>query len=278
MHPVLIDLGSWKLPSYGAALVLSFALGVGLAYLRAARAGLDREAVLDISIWVMVGAFVGARAFYVLTHVHEFQPPHGRLLDVVDPFREDGRVRLTGFSVMGGVPAAALAAAGYLRWKRLPVLAYMDLLAPSVALGAAVTRLGCFLNGCCFGMPSSLPFAVRYPAGSPAWATFGDVTVHPTPIYQSLAALAIFGSCMAIGRAHTSPGTVFFALLLLMGGQRLIAEHFRFAEQVLRTSVMGDVTVNAYQIAALLLAMAGAIGLYVSSHRGNDAPSVTVRH
>lgn len=261
MHPVLFRVGDLAVSSYGFALALSFALGIWVAYRRARTRGLDPSVVLDVSLWIVVTALVGSRFFYVATHFEDFQPPFGTLLDVVNPFGMEGRVQVAGLSVMGGFPAAALAAMAYLRWRRLPTLVYADLLAPSVALGAALTRVGCFFNGCCFGRVCELPFGVRFPPGSLPNSVLGDVPIHPTQLYQSAAGLAIFALLMWLERRKPFPGAIVFGLCALMGLQRALIEMVRHAEEPLVALRIGGAAVSHYQLVALGLVLVGAIGL-----------------
>ncbi len=142
MHPILWDLGVWRVTSYGLALTLGFALGIALGLWRARRAGMDPEPVLGVSVVIVISSIIGSRAFMLLTEPAAID---ARWLDAVDPF-SSGQGGLFGLSVMGGLPAALICSYIYLRWRGLSVLAYMDLLAPSVAFGAAVTRLGCLIR------------------------------------------------------------------------------------------------------------------------------------
>jgi phosphatidylglycerol:prolipoprotein diacylglycerol transferase len=259
VHPILFHLGGFPVSAYGTALSLAFAFGIALAYRRAPAAGLAREPVVDVSLWIIAAALIGARALYVVTHPADFR---GHWLDAVNPF-QGGRVQMAGMSLMGGLPAAIAAALLYLRARGLPLLAYADLLAPSVALGAALTRVGCLLNGCCFGKPTSLPIGVRYPTGSLPAQLYGDQPVHATPLYESAAALALCLLLLALARRKPFAGALFFLLMLGMGLERLGAE-------LLRHPTEGA---QAARAVALALAVAGVAGLAWRARRPEVAPA-----
>jgi len=257
VHPVLFRIGDLAVTSYGLALSLGFAVGIAVAYRRAAGHGLDGERILDVSILIIVAALLGSRAFYVAAHPEAFRPPQGQWTDVFNPFREGG-VGISGLSVMGGLPVALLATAAYLRWKRLPIGAYLDLLAPSVALGAGITRIGCLLNGCCFGVPSALPIAIRFPEGSLPAAVFEGQSLHPTQLYQSLAGFAICAGLIWLDRRRPFEGAVVLALCIAMGLQRAAVELVRYNEAPSLWLRIGPVAVSTYQLVALALLAVGA--------------------
>jgi phosphatidylglycerol:prolipoprotein diacylglycerol transferase len=260
VHPILFRLGDFPVAAYSVALSLSFAAGIALAFRRAPGAGLAREAVIDVSLWIAAASLLGARLFYVGTHLAEFQPPHGSWLDAVNPFRSGG-VQVAGMSVMGGLPAGIGAALVWLRARGLPVLAYADLLAPSVALGAALTRLGCFLNGCCFGTPTSLALGVRFPAGSLPAAAYGEQALHATQLYESAASLALFALLMWLARRRLFSGALFLVLMAGMGLERLAVEPLRFHSD--ETALVRGV--------ALGLVVLGAAGLARGARRAGIA-------
>ena len=88
---------------------------------------------------------------------------------------------------------AIVAAVAYARWKQIVVLDVFDYFAPTVGLGIGISRIGCFLNGCCFGTPTDLPWGIEFPIGSIPYAVFGSQHLHPAQIYSSLYGLALFG-------------------------------------------------------------------------------------
>jgi len=149
MLPVFFHIFGIPIHSYGLMLAVSFLAGIWLASVRAKNAGLKPEIIADVAFWVIVSAIVGARLYYVLLKPAEFS---GRLLNIANPF-QDGGVGIGGLVMYGGFIGAVVAAFIFFRLKRLPFLPYADAMAPSLGIGIFFTRIGCFLNGCCYGAP-----------------------------------------------------------------------------------------------------------------------------
>ena len=97
-----------------------------------------------------------------------------------------------GLSYHGGLFAAVLAAWLWFRVKRIPVEKMVDIFAPSIALGFGIVRIGCFLNGCCFGTPTDMPWGLNFPLISPAGRVFGSAPIHPVQLYASICGLLGF--------------------------------------------------------------------------------------
>jgi phosphatidylglycerol:prolipoprotein diacylglycerol transferase len=264
VHPRLFDLGGWSVSSYELALVLAFVLGIAIGVVRARRHGLAVEPVLGVSIVVIVSSILGSRLFFALNPP---VPTGAGVAEALNPFASGPRF---GLSVMGGLPAALVCAWLFLRLRGLPVLAYMDLLAPSVAFGAGVTRIGCFFNGCCHGVACSWPWAVRFPPGSLPWQHLGDVAVHPTQLYQSLLGFAIGAFLLWVARRKPPAGTVLSALICLWGLQRLGVESLRFHQGDEIWFEFGTTPVSVYQGVALGLAVVGAAGWAVATRRAKQ--------
>ncbi len=150
--------------SYGVMLLVAILAGTGLSVWRGRRRGWNSETIATLCFWGVVCGIVGARAFYVIEYWSDFQRPTlaqtvGAILNITQ-----------GGIVVYGALLGGLAGFGAYAWKqRMPLLATFDLLAPGMLLGLAIGRVGCFLNGCCFGGACDLPWAVRFPAGSPPY-------------------------------------------------------------------------------------------------------------
>lgn len=128
-----------------------------------------------------------------------------------------------GLVFYGGLIGATLAGWCYLLWKKQPVWRIADILAPSIALGSVFGRIGCLLNGCCYGQPCALPWAVHYPAEH---VTAG-VPVHPTQIYDALLNLFLFAALAWWFRRRKFDGQIFAAYLMGYAVLRSVAELFR---------------------------------------------------
>ena len=137
---------------------------------------MNPEIILSLATWFFVSGIIGARTFYVVEYWDEFQRP--TLFETLGAV-----INLTqgGLVVYGSLLAGGAALLVFMHKNRLPGLAFADLIAPAVVLGVGLGRLGCFMNGCCYGGPSDLPWAVQFPPTSPAYVDQvqrGQLAVH----------------------------------------------------------------------------------------------------
>lgn len=253
MHPVLIDLGALKIYSYGFMLALSFLLGILLAARRARGRGVEPEAVYDLSMVIVVCAVIGSRGLYILTHRDRFE-------GIIDIFA----LWQGGATYYGGLILAVAGSIVFLRRKKIPFFRMADIIAPSIALGVFLTRIGCFLSGCCFGSPTSCPTGVVFPPGSPAGHVHYGVSVHPTQLYSSLYGLVILAALLLIDRKHARRDGVVFAWLCVMYGiARFAVDFFRHYEE--SALVWGRLVDN--QVISVVLVVFGAAFILVSSRK-----------
>jgi phosphatidylglycerol:prolipoprotein diacylglycerol transferase len=144
---------------YGVMLLAGIVTGVGLAMYRARQAGLHPEMIISLAVWLVVSGVIGARLFHVIEYWDEHfagKNPRDTLLEIIN-------VPEGGLVIYGGFIGAAVGFAVFVRKHRLPLLAMADLVAPSLAIGLALGRIGCLLNGCCYGGQSDWPWAVTFP-------------------------------------------------------------------------------------------------------------------
>jgi phosphatidylglycerol:prolipoprotein diacylglycerol transferase len=265
VHPILFRIGSYEVPSYGLLLTLAFAAGIWVARRRAAERGIDEDRLLDVCMLILFTSIVGARLLWVATHLEMFRAPHGSWSDALNPFRSGRYVGFSGLSMLGGVVLATVSALAFLAWRRLPVLATADVLAPSVALGEGITRIGCFLNGCCFGKPSDLPWAIKFPSDCVAGRSpVGQFYLHPTQLYTSLFGLLLFFFLRRQLMKKHFNGQIFAFYLILSGAFRFGIDFIRYYED------LGNLLIN--QFIAVGLIIAGII-LYVISTRRKIEPA-----
>ena len=174
MHPIAFYLGSLPIRWYGVMMALAFLAGLWTATRRARLANVPDDVIADVTLWLMAGSIIGARFVYVTTYWKtEFAD---------QPFSEVFMIQHGGLVYYGGFIGATVAGIIYLAGKKLPVWKIADVLAPSIALGSVFGRIGCLLNGCCYGRACDLPWAIHFPADH---ETHG-AAVHPTEIYDAL--------------------------------------------------------------------------------------------
>jgi phosphatidylglycerol:prolipoprotein diacylglycerol transferase len=197
---------------------LGFVAGLWTASRRASLAGMAPEKVLDLGPWLIVGSIIGARILYVISYWNEEFA--GR------PLVEIFKVWRGGLVFYGGFIGACLACILYARLKKAPLWKLADVMAPSVALGSAFGRIGCLMNGCCYGRECHLPWAITFPSGVPHPAPAG-IPLHPTQIYDSLLNLAFYFFLAWFFRRRKFDGQVFAVFLLGYAVLRSLVEFFR---------------------------------------------------
>jgi phosphatidylglycerol:prolipoprotein diacylglycerol transferase len=217
VHSTALQLGPLTLHWYGVLVAAGFLVGLWTAGRRAPRAGIAGEKIADLGPWLIVGALLGARMLYVVTYWRE-QFAGG-------PVWEIFMIHHGGLVYYGGLVGAALAGIVYARWKKLPLWRVADILAPSIALGYVFGRIGCLMNGCCFGRACDLPWAIRFPENNPLGAP--STPVHPTQIYDSLLNLVLYASLAWLFRRRKFDGQIFALYLMGYAVTRSFVELFR---------------------------------------------------
>jgi phosphatidylglycerol:prolipoprotein diacylglycerol transferase len=215
VHPIAFQLGSLPVRWYGVMMALAFLAGLWTATRRARLANVAGDVIADVTLWLMLGSIVGARLVYVITYwKQEFAS---------QPFPEVFMIQHGGLVYYGGLIGAIVAGIIYLAWKKLPVWKIADVLAPSIALGSVFGRLGCLLNGCCYGHACELPWAIHFPADHETHAA----AVHPTQIYDALLNLVLYLALAGWFRRRKFDGQIFAAYLIGYAVFRSIADYFR---------------------------------------------------
>jgi phosphatidylglycerol:prolipoprotein diacylglycerol transferase len=220
MHPILFEIGDWPVYSYGVLLALAYLAGLQLAVVRARRAGLDGARIMDLGIYLIIAALVGAKLMLVAVDFDLFRRQPRELLSLV---------RAAGV-FYGGLLAAFAVAVILIRRYRLPLWTTTDVFAPGIALGHVVGRLGCLLAGCCYGRATDLPWGITFtdPAAAANVGTPLGIPLHPTQLYEAGAELLILMFLLATERrGRPFPGRTFWSYLLLYAISRFIIEFFR---------------------------------------------------
>ncbi|MBN1595292.1 prolipoprotein diacylglyceryl transferase [candidate division FCPU426 bacterium] len=210
MHPILFSIGPLTLRSYGFFVALGFALAIYLAWRQAKKEGIDPDHFLDMSLWVVISGIVGARLMYVLVSWDEF---------VAEPLAVF-KIWEGGLVFYGGFIAAVLAAVFFCRQHRLPIWKVLDASAPYAALGHAFGRIGCFFNGCCYGLVHPV-FGVVFPNLQ------DNLPRIPTQLLESLGNALLFLALLFLKRRRRFDGQVFWAYILLYACLRFFLEFLR---------------------------------------------------
>jgi phosphatidylglycerol:prolipoprotein diacylglycerol transferase len=220
MHPVLLRLGPISVYSYGAMLMLGFIAAVLWARREAVKQGIEPYKIIDLALWVLIFGLIFARAGFILLNLEYYRSQPFSAL-----FISENRFAIQGLSFHGGLIGAALGGLLFAHRTKLSWLILADISAPALALGYGFGRIGCFLNGCCYGGPADLPWAVRFLDNS----LTGTWTLpsHPTQIYSALGSWAIFGLLILMKPRLAAPGRLFFTYVALYSVMRFLIEFLR---------------------------------------------------
>ena len=226
-------LGGVKIFGYGLMLFFAFLGSMNLAGRVARREKLDPEVVYDLALWVFVGGLVGARAFFVIQYwgikIHSFA--------------EIFRIWEGGIVLYGSIIGGTVAFFTYRFLRPFPLRPFLDIIAPALALGIALGRVGCFLNGCCYGDVCSLPWAVRFPEPSLPWQAHHaahligtndhwSLPVHPTQLYSVLDGLILTTLLLMYFPRRKRDGEVMALLMVCYPITRILIEYLRSDETV----------------------------------------------
>jgi len=246
VHPIFIRLGPLDIHTYGVLVAIGFIVGLAVAGRRARSEGIPAEQISDLGIWLIIAGMLGGKLFHIIFFWDDF----------IAGWHADGlRSLREGFVFYGGFILATLAAVVYAHRKRLPLAKLLDIFSPSVALGHAFGRMGCFFNGCCYGKPCALPWAVTFPPPH----MMAGIPVHPTEIYEALGNLAIFAGLSLFYRHKRFDGQVFWLYVLSYGALRLVVEFFRGDYY---TFYFGGLTIG--QIVAITMIAVASLALWLS--------------
>lgn len=270
MYPIIFEIGRFKLHSYGLMIFLAFTFAVWLATKRAKKVGIAPDKIIDLSVWIIISGLVGSRAAYVLFHLNEFR---GRWLDIFSPVQSDGTIGIAGLVVLGGVVLTVPTVWWFLKRHNLPIAKTMDILILSLAFGIAIGRVGCFLNGCCFGIPTDSLFGVVYPDNCFAGYVFPGQGIHPTPLYEIFYSVVI-GVILLIRSQHKRfEGELLYIFFILYGCARFINETMRFYKDSMIPFHIGGFAVTVSMLTSVIIAIGAAIMLirgYKSVRSAND--------
>lgn len=242
MHRVLLFEGHWyAIYSYGFFLVLAMLMGMWITTARARRASLPPDTALDFILAVLVGGLIGARLVVVLEDWTYYSQA---LLQIVN-------IRGGGLSWHGGVLGGLLGFLWYTRRTGLGRGMLLDLATPGLIAAHVVGRIGCFLNGCCYGRETGVPWAATFPDAP----ELHFLPRHPTQIYEACGELVLLGVVLLFERRRPAPGALFYLYACMYAVERFIIEFFR-AEPILPGGL------SLAQYASFVILIAAGIALW----------------
>jgi phosphatidylglycerol:prolipoprotein diacylglycerol transferase len=225
MCPVLLKIGQIEIRAHGLLLAISFIVWILWSMVRAQRRGIDKNHIVHMSLIIFLSALLGARMMYFSVHLKKFE---SSLIDIINPFNGSGSIGFTGLGLLGGLIVAILSILIYSSIRKIPILKLFDAIAPPFSMGVFLSRIGCFLHGCCYGRPCDLPWGIKFPIVSAAGLAFYKIRIHPTQLYSSLYALVLTIVLVRLDKKNHFDGFLFCILGLLYGVFRFIVDFFRF--------------------------------------------------
>jgi phosphatidylglycerol---prolipoprotein diacylglyceryl transferase len=245
VHPSILEWGPLHIRSYGLMLAIAFLFGTWLALREAKRLKLDEDALVTVILVTLVASVLGARLLFVAEHLEDFRHQWGSVMALWQG----------GLTLYGGVVAGSVAGLIAARRFGLPMWTVADALTPSLAIGTMFGRVGCFLNGCCYGRPTALPWGVRFPAESFAALEYGAVAVHPSQLYNALAGLLLFAIAWALRTRMRVPGTLFWGFVAMFALVRVPLDLTRAYEPGAVLATVAGVPFTESQLTSVALAL-----------------------
>jgi phosphatidylglycerol:prolipoprotein diacylglycerol transferase len=261
VQQIAFHIGSLSIHWYGLLLAGGFIVGLWTASRRAARDGIAPEKIYDSGAWLIIGAVLGARLWYVVSYWERLMRDP---LFPQAPWTEVFMIQRGGLVFYGGLIGGTVSGLVYIWKNRLPLWKFADALAPSIALGYVPGRLGCLMNGCCYGRDTAVPWAIQYPRDH---ETFPRL-LHPTQVYEALLSLGLYAALAWLYRWKKFDGQVFSLYLICYAISRSVVEVFRgdYSQHYL-----GGIATPAHLVSIAIL----AAGLVLSWKLSRRRPSRT---
>lgn len=251
MKPILFQIGEIAIPSYLLMLSLSFIVGSLLFIYSYRRKNISINKLFGLIISIQVTAILGSRLLFILSNYSQFESDLSMMFSLSPG----------GFAVNGGLILGLAAGILYIRLNNLPFWDISDFTASPMALGICLTRIGCFLGGCCYGKETHFFTGVRFPDTSLVAQKYGvSHLVHPTQLYESFFGLIVFIVFLIIRKRRKFPGQIFLLFLTLYLLFRILNDIFR-----------GDITHNYIfnlsqtQLIGVILILAAIIAYRIRS-------------
>ncbi len=218
MFPTILQLGPIPVRAYGVMIALSFSVGIWLGMKRSKPRGVDPVVFTDLCVAILISSIIGARLAYVIP----FWDEYGK--NVMSIFQ----VWEGGLTLYGGIGGAIVGSVLFARYKRISFWTVSDICSPLVALGIGITRIGCFLNGCCYGTPTSFMTGIVFPGGCAAGHEYPGVRIHPTQLYDSAFGFLLFAFLLLIEKKIKGDGRIFLLFMILYGLNRYFQDMLRY--------------------------------------------------
>ncbi len=233
MHPIALQIGSFAIHWYGVMAAAGFLAATVVVCWNRRAAHMTRDQSTTVVMIAMIAGVIGARIFYVIQFFRYFRNDLTGVL----------RIDRGGLVFYGGFFLALIAVWTYCRLRHLDPLRVFDVMTPALAVGHAAGRIGCFLNGCCYGKPTMMAWGVMYPAGSEPYRRYPDMALHPVQLYEAV--LNVLLSVIMLwlvrrgGRGAASAGYLTLYGLMRFGNEFFRGDHQQFWNGFTPAQVIG---------------------------------------
>lgn len=215
MHPILLDFSFFSIKTYGFLIAIGFMAGIFIATREAKRLNVAPQIILDIAVYIIIGAIVGARLFFVATRFSYYKD------NPLDVFK----IWEGGLVFYGGFILALIVCVWFIKRNGLKLWQTFDIFAPALAIGVFFGRLGCFFAGCCFGKACKLPWAVTF--SNPQGLAVLNTPLHPTQLYSVAGSLFTFFIIYSLRKRKSFDGQLAMIWIFMYSGLRSIIEFYR---------------------------------------------------
>lgn len=263
MFREIIHIHSFTLTSYGLMMAIAFIAGIFVLYFMSKREKIDKDRMYDMAIWIIIGGIIGARIWFVVENFYVYQK------DIISVIKiwEGGMVFYGG--LVGGLTAGII----YLKRNHLDIEQVGDITVPALSIGIFIGRIGCFLNGCCYGKISH-SCGVSFPKNSPAYYeqmssgqiphnAITSLPVIPTQLIESFSCLLIFFILLILYKFKRFKGMVFYSFFVMYGIERFFLDYLRYYSK----EAMIFKIFSLSQITSLILIFSGLFMLFSSYKR-----------
>ncbi len=243
MHPILFHIGGLEVRAWGLMVALGILAGSLVAARLAKREGLDQELIYDYVIYVVIVGILGARLWEVIFSLSNYSADPASAL----------KFWVGGLSIQGAVASGLLFTIWFIRKHKIDFWRFADCLAPGLILGQAIGRIGCFLNGDAYGIPTQSWIGVIYKPGTPAFENYGPLPLVPAELFEGAGDLIIFGILLYLFRHRPYKGFITLMYFVLYSLLRFTLEFWRGDSLLLAD------TLKAAQVSSLVVAAAAVI-------------------
>jgi phosphatidylglycerol---prolipoprotein diacylglyceryl transferase len=250
VYPRLFHIGSFNVPTYGFLVSMGVLIGLWISVRNSQKQGVDPDHAWNLGILVVLSGILGAKILYIINDWGTYAAHPSEIFSL--------NTLQAGGVFSGGLIAALLAAAWYIRKHQMPALGTCDAFAPGLALGHAIGRIGCFSAGCCYGVRTTHWWGVTFtnPLAAELVGTPLNQKLEPTQLFESAVELVNFFILMWMLKRRRFEGQVFAAYLILYGTARYFLEFIR--NDPGRGSVFGGI-MSGTQLISILLVIAGGL-------------------